>query len=148
MARKKIRFGIIGLGLMGREFGSAAARWCHLLTDGSIPEIVGICDSNREAHQWFQESFPSITLVTTDYHELLASDEIEAVYCAVPHHLHEEMYVDTIQAGKQAAFLQELEGKTEPSFGCFSPEETRRSHALQTAALKSHTYKRVEHIQA
>ncbi|MCP4398515.1 MAG: Gfo/Idh/MocA family oxidoreductase [bacterium] len=100
MARKKIRFGIIGLGLMGREFGSAAARWCHLLTDGSIPEIVGICDSNREAHQWFQESFPSITLVTTDYHELLASDEIEAVYCAVPHHLHEEMYVDIIQAGK------------------------------------------------
>ncbi len=100
MARKKIRFGIIGLGLMGREFGSAAARWCHLLTDGPIPEIVGICDSNREAQQWFQESFPSITLATTDYRELLASNEIEAVYCAVPHHLHEEMYVDIIQAGK------------------------------------------------
>ena len=27
---KRIRFGIIGCGLMGREFASAAARWCHL----------------------------------------------------------------------------------------------------------------------
>ena len=28
---KSIKFGIIGGGLMGREFASAAARWCHLL---------------------------------------------------------------------------------------------------------------------
>jgi prephenate dehydrogenase len=27
---KTIRFGIIGCGLMGREFASGAARWCHL----------------------------------------------------------------------------------------------------------------------
>ena len=30
---KTIRFGIIGCGLMGREFASAAARWCHLTED-------------------------------------------------------------------------------------------------------------------
>ena len=27
---KTLRFGIIGAGLMGREFASAAARWAHL----------------------------------------------------------------------------------------------------------------------
>ena len=27
---KTIHFGIIGAGLMGREFASAAARWAHL----------------------------------------------------------------------------------------------------------------------
>ena len=27
---KTVRFGIIGCGLMGREFASAAARWAHL----------------------------------------------------------------------------------------------------------------------
>lgn len=100
MVRKKIKFGIIGLGLMGREFASAAARWCHLLTDGPIPEIIGICDANPETHQWFQESFATITIVTTDYRELLASNAVEAIYCAVPHHLHEQMYVDIIRAGK------------------------------------------------
>ena len=31
MAKREIKFGIIGCGLMGREFASAAARWCHLL---------------------------------------------------------------------------------------------------------------------
>ena len=35
---KKIRFGIIGCGWMGKEFASAAGRWCHL--SGEIPEEV------------------------------------------------------------------------------------------------------------
>jgi len=36
-ARRRVRFGIIGLGLMGREFGSAIGRWCHLLTEARSP---------------------------------------------------------------------------------------------------------------
>ena len=39
-----IKFGIIGLGLMGREFASAAARWCHLTAMEVRPEIIPICD--------------------------------------------------------------------------------------------------------
>ncbi len=89
MIRKKIPFGIIGLGLMGREFASATARWCHVMTEGLIPEIVGICDPNVQTYQWFREFFPTIKIVTQDYRDLLASQEIEAIYCAVPHHLHE-----------------------------------------------------------
>ena len=44
MAKKIIRFGVIGLGLMGREFGSVAARWMHLLDLDFQPVITGICD--------------------------------------------------------------------------------------------------------
>jgi predicted dehydrogenase len=36
----------------------------------------------------------------TDYAELLADDSVEAVYCAVPHHLHEELYTAILGAGK------------------------------------------------
>jgi predicted dehydrogenase len=100
MARRKVRFGIIGLGLMGREFGSAAARWCHLLGDGPIPEIVGVCDTSPASHGWFRDNFPSVRIATERYEELLASPEIDAIYCAVPHHLHERIYVDVIRAGK------------------------------------------------
>jgi predicted dehydrogenase len=39
---KTIRFGIIGCGMMGREFASAAARWCHLLELDVRPEIVAL----------------------------------------------------------------------------------------------------------
>jgi len=99
-ARRKVRFGIIGLGLMGREFGSAIARWCHLLSDGPVPVLAGICDSNARAHTWFIDAFPDLSVVTTDYRDLMDSSGIEAVYCAVPHNLHEPLYVDIIRAGK------------------------------------------------
>ncbi len=99
--RGKFRFGIIGLGLMGKEFGSAVARWCHLLDDGPVPVIAGICNQKNKADRdWFTSNFSSIEIVTSDYHGLLHSDSIDAIYCAVPHHLHEKMYIDIIQAGK------------------------------------------------
>ena len=44
-----------------------------------------------------------------------------------------------------AAFLQELDGGS-PAFGCVTPEETRWSHLLQTAALASHASRRAEPI--
>jgi predicted dehydrogenase len=96
---RTIRFGIIGCGLMGREFASAAARWCHLLDMSARPEIVAVCDPSAEARSWFTDNF-SVTQATDDYRELLANRDVEAVYCAVPHNLHEEIYVQILQAGK------------------------------------------------
>lgn len=97
---KTYRFGIIGCGLMGREFGSATARWCHLGNLDFRPEIVAVCDVNPEMTAWFTKNFASITQVTSDYHELLANPDVDAVYCAVPHNLHEKFYTDIIEAGK------------------------------------------------
>ena len=97
---ERIRFGIIGCGLMGKEFASAAARWLHLVDHPAQPEIVAVCDPLPVAMQWFQDRVPTVKLATTDYRELLASDDVDAVYIAVPHHLHEELYVAAIRAGK------------------------------------------------
>lgn len=98
--RKKIRFGIIGLGLMGKEFGSALARWCHLLDDGPVPVLTGICDTNEKAWNWYTDNFNGLEVVTTNYKELIQSGKIDAIYCAVPHNLHEQFYTDIINAGK------------------------------------------------
>jgi predicted dehydrogenase len=97
---KTIRFGIIGCGLMGREFASAAARWCHLLNMDVRPEIVAVCDRNAALFDWYTGNFPSITQTTDDYKALLANRNVDAVYCAVPHNLHQEIYCDIIRAGK------------------------------------------------
>ncbi len=99
MART-VRFGIIGCGLMGREFASAAARWCALTSLQVRPEIVAVCDTNPQLFGWYQSNFPAIKLATSDYKALLASPEVEAVYCALPHSLHREVYTDIIRAGK------------------------------------------------
>jgi len=97
---KDIRFGIIGLGLMGREFASATARWLHLQDIGVKPVITAVCDTNEQAIDWFTGNLPSVTFVTDDYRELLAHGEVDAVYCAVPHNLHEQFYTDIVRAGK------------------------------------------------
>lgn len=97
---RRIGFGIIGCGLMGREFASAAARWAHLLDMDCAPEIVAICDVDAKLCSWYSEQFPSIRQVTDDYRALLANPAVEAVYCALPHHLHREVYCATIAAGK------------------------------------------------
>ena len=97
---KTVKFGVIGCGLMGKEFASAAARWCHLSDDIAKPEIVAVCDFNEEATAWFKNNFASVNFVTKDYKELLKREDVEAVYCALPHNLHASVYSDIIRAGK------------------------------------------------
>ncbi len=96
---KTVRFGIVGCGLMGREFASAAARWCHLLTPPARPEIVAVCNRSPAPLEWFRQ-FPTIRQFTQDYRELIANPEVEAIYTAVPHHLHAEICCAAISAGK------------------------------------------------
>jgi predicted dehydrogenase len=97
---RTVKFGIIGCGLMGREFASAAARWCHLSDIDVKPEIVAVCDTSDKILKWYTDNFQSIKQVTSDYKQLLANAEVEAVYIAVPHNLHAELYCAAIKAGK------------------------------------------------
>jgi predicted dehydrogenase len=71
-----------------------------LLDDGAIPVLAGICDKNRETWNWYIRNFPGLSILTDDYKELLASDQIDAIYCAVPHNLHEQFYIDIINSKK------------------------------------------------
>ena len=100
MGKTTVKFGIIGLGLMGREFASSVARWCNLLDFSTRPEIVAICDVNDELFPWYTSNFSSIKQQTGDYRKLLQNPEVEAVFCAVPHNLHEEIYCAIIESGK------------------------------------------------
>lgn len=87
---------------MGREFVSAAARWFHLPQTSLRPEIVAICrrDISAEKVRWFKDNIPTIKQITADYRELLDNREVDVVYISVPHHLHQDFYCDTLQAGK------------------------------------------------
>ena len=97
---RTVRFGIIGCGLMGREFASAAARWSHLPEMDVRPEIAAVCDANPESLRWFTDNFAAIRQATSDYRTLLGNRDVDAVYIALPHHLHREAYCAAISAGK------------------------------------------------
>ena len=96
---KNIGIGIIGGGLMGREMASAYARWCALVDIPVRPVLKGVADLNPATLAWF-DAIPGCDLRVTDYHELLASPQIDVVYVAVPHDLHEKIYLDVLAAGK------------------------------------------------
>jgi len=85
---------------MGKEFASAAARWSHLTNLHTRPVLTAVCDTNQSAFGWFKENVPTVEFTTSDYQELLRRKDVEAIYCAVPHHLHAQFYTDIIQAGK------------------------------------------------
>lgn len=97
---KTIRFGIIGCGLMGREFASATARWLHLTESRARPKIVGVCDTNEALMGWFTTHLSDVKQTTTDFRELLSNPDIDAIYCAVPHVLHGDIYPQILASGK------------------------------------------------
>ena len=99
MPERVVRIGVVGGGLMGREFASAAARWAHIDANGVRPELAAVCDVSPDVLAWYERLDPAPRLLS-DYRELLADDSIEAVYCAVPHHLHQEIYTACLRAGK------------------------------------------------
>ena len=93
------RVGVIGGGLMGREVASALGRW-FVLDDFPVKaELVAVCDLVEKQREWFRQ-VPTIKLITADHSELLSSPDVDVVYVAVPHNLHEAIYLDVLKAGK------------------------------------------------
>lgn len=96
---KTISIGIIGGGLMGKELASAASRW-FVLNDFPVKiALKAVCDLNHQVLNWYR-NVPGISLLTENYHDLLNIPDLDVVYVAVPHHLHEQIYIDVIKAGK------------------------------------------------
>ncbi len=97
--KQKMRLGIIGGGLMGREAASAFGRW-FVLEDFPVDvELVAVCDLQEKLLEWFKK-VPTVKLLTKDHNELLKSPDVDVVYVAVPHNLHEKLYLDVLNAGK------------------------------------------------
>jgi predicted dehydrogenase len=99
VSTQRVRVGIVGGGLMGRELAAAIGRWSALDDHPVRPELAAVCDTSAEALAWF-DRIEGIHLRTGDYTELLSDDELDVLYIAVPHHLHERLYLDAIAAGK------------------------------------------------
>jgi hypothetical protein len=93
------RIGIIGGGLMGREVASALSRWFVLENFPVHAELTAVCDLAEKQREWFRR-IPSVKLLTADYNELLARPDVDVVYVAVPHNMHETIYLDVLKAGK------------------------------------------------
>lgn len=91
MTDRTVRMGIIGLGAQGGYYAGFLSR-------GRVPnvQLAAICDtdeSKREAAEGFCVPF------FTDYHDMLASGQVDAVVTTIPHYLHPEVGIDALDAG-------------------------------------------------
>jgi len=99
--KEKIRVGYVGLGRRG--YGVLK----HCLTDMRDVEIKTICDGNPAAFEktlalLAEKGLPKPACVT-DYHELLADPEIDAVIVMTGWNAHVSVAVDSLLAGKYTA---------------------------------------------
>jgi predicted dehydrogenase len=87
-----VKFGVIGLGLWGREI---------LATLSRLPaaEVTAIADTYEPYLKRGLEIAPKATSFT-DYRQLLEARGIEAVVIATPSHQHKEIALAALQAGK------------------------------------------------
>lgn len=87
-----VRIGVIGLGAWGRQI---------VMTLSKMPtvSVAGICDTYEAFVTRAKKSAPDAATFD-DYRKLLDSKDIEAVIVATPSHLHKQIVLDAVAAGK------------------------------------------------
>ena len=88
----KVRCAVVGCGVIG-------AVHAGLLSEMAHAELVACCDIIPERAAEFSRRF-GIPRATTDYAELLADPDVDAVYIATPPSTHAEYTVRAAAAGK------------------------------------------------
>src|SRR6478736_168407 len=91
MAQQNLQWGVIGSGAIATDFATAlrASNRCRIVNVTSFPGLA----------QAFAEKF-GVSRATDSLDEFLADPEVQAVYIATPHPLHEKLALAAIAAGK------------------------------------------------
>ena len=127
-----VRVGVIGAGLMGREVASAFGRWVAMLDCPVQPELVAVCDVSAHSLDWFKR-VSTVRHFYSDHRALLAREDIDVVYVAVPHHLHESLYLDVLRAGKDL-FAEKPFGIDLPSARLIRDEAKKRGRFVRVSS--------------
>jgi len=92
LADKRIRVGVIGVGQIGKK---------HLETYLSTPgvDVIGIAGRDPERTQQVALDY-HLAYWTSDYRELLARDDIDAISVCLHNNLHREVSITALEAGK------------------------------------------------
>ena len=124
----RLRVGIAGLGRMGRRHAENLAR--------RVPqaELVAACDPSPDERAWAERHL-DVARCYSEYSEMLAQPDLEAVFLVTPTTLHAQQIVDALRARKhvfsekplsldelaQLALLFQSQWRREPT-----PEEFNR----------------------
>ena len=94
-----IGVGLIGTGFMGKAHAIAFNSVSSVFGDISRPKLRRLCDVDAERTQAKAEEF-GFERWTTEWGELVSDPSVELVAITTPNHLHREMAVAALAAGK------------------------------------------------
>ena len=89
---KKIKFGVIGT-------GGIAADFCEALAASPLCEVVNVVGTSAAKARAFGERF-ALPRASSSLNELLSDPNVDVVYVATPHPLHEAQALACIEMGK------------------------------------------------
>ena len=93
MMNRQLNVGVIGLGRLGGLYGR------YFLGRISGAKLVAVADINEELARSFAD-LNNVSRWYTDYHELLADEEVDAAVVVTTTQAHKEIVVEAARAGK------------------------------------------------
>ncbi|MDD5484249.1 MAG: Gfo/Idh/MocA family oxidoreductase [Kiritimatiellae bacterium] len=93
MKNKELKIGVIGAGGRGALAG-------HAHQPEKCARLTAACDPNPEALRKFKEKYGPEVFLTDDYKQLVARDDLDAVFITSPDFLHEEQALAAMKKGK------------------------------------------------
>ncbi|MGA3258070.1 MAG: Gfo/Idh/MocA family oxidoreductase [Bryobacteraceae bacterium] len=114
-ANQKVNIGWIGVGTRG----NAAIEWLHNAAPNDVA-LTAVCDTYQgfiaRAKTRVKTVWGNEPATYVDYRELLADRNVDAVFIMTPEHLHRDMAVAALQAGKHVYLEKPLAHTIEEGF--------------------------------
>ena len=114
-ANEKVNIGWIGVGTRGY----AGLDWLNKAAPGEVA-VTAICDTYTGYIARAKDRIQTIYGITpkayNDYHDLLADKSIDAVFIMTPEHLHHDMTIAALRAGKNVYIEKPLAHTIEEGF--------------------------------
>ncbi len=132
-----VGIGVIGLGLQGRDILTALGN----LTTASV---VAVCDTYEPYAKRALEAAPKAT-AHSDYKKLLEQQGVEAVIVATPSHLHRQIVLDALAAGKHVYCESPIastvdEAKEIAKAGLAAKQVFQAGLQLRSSPLRKHVF--------
>jgi predicted dehydrogenase len=145
-ANDKINVGWIGVGTRG----NAGIDWLHTAAPNDV-QLTSICDTYQgyiaRAKDRVKTIWGNMPTAYTDYHQLLADKSIDAVYIMTPEHLHHDMTIAALRAGKHVYIEKPLAHTIEEGFDIVKEwEKSGKIVQVGTQNRSSSLYKKAKEL--
>jgi len=145
-ANDKVNIGWIGVGTRGY----AGLDWLHTAAANDV-QVTAICDTYEgyiaRAQDRLQTIWGAKAKAHKDYHDLLADKSIDAVYIMTPEHLHHDMTIAALKAGKHVYIEKPLAHTIEEGFDIIKAwEQAKKIVQVGTQNRSSSLYKKAKEL--